>query len=96
MLLVRIQPGLQNKRCKMKDTLYKQVMLEYEDGSHGLAWIPEKFAQQDKMIQVGKLKRMNAQVLEVYHDITLTEKQVAMIRATKFDSLECHLPNTPP
>ena len=83
------------QRIKMKDVLYKQVLLEYEEGSYEMAWIPEQFAEQDKTIQIGKLKRRDALVLHVYHDITLNEKQIGTIRATKFDSLSCHLPNAP-
>ncbi len=49
-------------------TLYKQIKIQYKDGTFEMCWIPERFASVGRRILIGKHKGTGnlGTVLEVY------------------------------
>lgn len=73
----------------MSETLYKQVLIEYEDDhSSSICWIPERFAHLEKSIIIGKTKQMGrrAQVKEVLS--TKSEIEEHIHHTHKFSYIE--------
>lgn len=61
------------------ETMYKQCLVEYEDGTESVIWIESKYAKINKLIYDKDLQK-RCTVSEVYNDSEITKHEMTQMQ----------------